>query len=623
MVGESVTKKYIHFFPFPLLQIAPRRDEAGVGPVFDLPRLYDGAEVAQHFHNACELPYEAPLRSASRKWLDKNNFNSVIPPPVLYSWWKSGFNVKNFFARLSYDVLHCFFIGLLAYFMEIVLLIIHNKSGTTELGYRAAGEFDERIGAMPALDEGFRLFRNYAQGVGSRSICSGSDRFYLLRSFNFAIGLDAQIIPDPDTRAVVQSACEAALVLSHLLHAEALTPSARDATYHAARRLLKKLRLPAFLSRQKSRFEILKYRMLQWIVNKLTDGAPTSTNTSKFEAALRILVSRILKRASGNKDCLADVANHYIMRATFDRLRSAGGPVADELARAAIIPARRRLLKRCDDLNGEAALSVRTSAPALGLAAIQADWSSVPGNAGPVPGSDVDFGRATFFERAWLARNEERFAAFVDVRTVVSLDPLSSRFEGQADFAAPEDIRDDPARVKLARVIALFYLPPPPAGGDSDGFPVAVDSAVVDPNRMFALVHPFAEQGAGDRTRVEGLGLKFHAVRVPVAPQQQPGAAANVPRPPPWIVFPLRQVLRAMHVGPATWPVFDAHHAGNLMTVHEARRNAGACRAGAVLVFIPPTRGTYWPTSRCSPVAELRAAEEDEEEEDGVGRREG
>ena len=67
--------------------------------------------------------------------------------------------------------------------------------------------------------------------------------------------------------------------------------------------------------------------------------------------------------------------------------------------------------------------------------------------------------------------------------------------------AAPEDIRDDPAaRTKLARIISLFYLPPPEEEGASDGFPVVESTAKADPSCMFALVHFFADQVAGDRT---------------------------------------------------------------------------------------------------------------------------
>ena len=62
-------------------------------------------------------------------------------------------------------------------------------------------------------------------------------------------------------------------------------------------------------------------------------------------------------------------------------------------------------------------------------------------------------------------------------------------------------IRDNPALVKLAWVLAIFYLPPAPdaaGGGDSSG------SGKSNPHRMFVLLHPFAEQGAA---RLKRLGL--------------------------------------------------------------------------------------------------------------------
>ena len=180
----------------------------------------------------------------------------------------------------------------------------------------------------------------------------GSDRFYLLSLCVFALRLNAQIIPDAELLAVVLSACESALVLAHLLHAEELTPAARTATYDAARRFMKKLLFPAFKNHQRSWWGIIKFRMMFWIVNGLSDGAPGSTDSSEFEAALRTNVSRILKRASGNLDCMCDVVQHYIMCAMFDRLRSVEEPVADALAAASKLPARSRLLKQCQEIDG-------------------------------------------------------------------------------------------------------------------------------------------------------------------------------------------------------------------------------------------------------------------------------
>ena len=153
-------------------------------------------------------------------------------------------------------------------------------------------------------------------------------------------------------------------------------------------------------------------------------------------------------------------------------------------------------------------------------------------------------------------------------------------------------------RAKLAQILALFYLPPPAPGVASDGFNVAAAGAAPDPSRMFALVHPLAEQGAGDAANVRRHGLRFFAVRLPVAAPIQPGAVAGAPRPIPWQV-PLRKILRAVFIGPATWPAFHADYEGRFVTARVQRNAAAACKNGAVLVFLPPTRITYWPIMPC------------------------
>ena len=86
--------------------------------------------------------------------------------------------------------------------------------------------------------------------------------------------------------------------------------------------------------RQRSSWAIIKFRMLLWIANGLGGGSPTSSNSSAFKAALRIYVSRILKRDSENVDCLRDVVKHYLLRATMGgRLRGAGGRASCYLTR--------------------------------------------------------------------------------------------------------------------------------------------------------------------------------------------------------------------------------------------------------------------------------------------------
>ena len=81
-------------------------------------------------------------------------------------------------------------------------------------------------------------------------------------------------------------------------------------------------------------------------------------------------------------------------------------------------------------------------------------------------------------------------------------------------------------------------------------------------------------------------------------PQIQPGAAANDPRPPPYIVVPLRDVLRGVRVSPADWPEYDAASQANFKSLRDECLEAAACRGSKpVLVFFPPVSGTYWPVS--------------------------
>ena len=157
---------------------------------------------------------------------------------------------------------------------------------------------------------------------------------------------------------------------------------------------------------------------------------------------------------------------------------------------------------------------------------------------------------------------------------------------------APEVIRANPALAKLARVLAIFYLPPPAAGGTSDGFPVAVDTVpLLEASRVFVLVHPVREQTKEDGERL--LGLTSHAVRKLLTPQRVPGKPANDPRPPPFQVIPLHEVLRAVRAYPADWP-------GRTSEMNEAKeseilRRAARCETGDVMVLWLPTHGTRLP----------------------------
>ena len=235
----------------------------------------------------------------AKLWLARNHFSALVPPASLVGWFRRRVpGLSNLFGRMIYDVLHCFFIGLLTYFMDAITLIIVNAHIGPEKGYVAVGEFESRIGSLPAHNTGFRCFRRYKRGFTRKGIFSGTDRFFLTLTFSAAIGLDSQVIPDEKLRAEVLYACEAASVLALLLHASALTPEARQATYDATRRFLKVLKREPFLSRQTSRYEIVKFHLLMHIINWLDRGAPASANSSKFEAALRIFVARIAKLSS-------------------------------------------------------------------------------------------------------------------------------------------------------------------------------------------------------------------------------------------------------------------------------------------------------------------------------------
>ena len=78
----------------------------------------------------------------------------------------------------------------------------------------------------------------------------------------------------------------------------------------------------------------------------------------------------------------------------------------------------------------------------------------------------------------------------------------------------------------------------------------------------------------------------------------------------------MRDVLRVVRVGPATWPAFHADADGRYTTARQQRKETAGCRAGAVLVLWPPPRGTHWPSGGGAAAA-LRAAKEEEEEEGG------
>ena len=293
-----------------------------------------------------------------------------------------------------------------------------------ELGNKAVGLFEALLASLPCVDTGLRLFRAFPGGFMRRAICSANDRFFLLVMFTAAIGLDGRLIPDLAVRGIVLAACEAAIAVAVLLRAEALTPEARTTFYVAVRRFLEYMLHRVFRERQTSLWSLLKFHMLPHIVNWLPKGAPSCTNSGKFEAALRIYVSRIAKRASSNQNVLRDIARYVTQRAMFDLILSkGGGALAESLRGAASLPQRRRLLDRCTETPGGCLSKVVTAPASEYVRAIRDDWVNVPGNVGHVLGSTVDFSAARFFERVF----HQDFTANIDLRAVVELDPLSER----------------------------------------------------------------------------------------------------------------------------------------------------------------------------------------------------
>ena len=70
--------------------------------------------------------------------------------------------------------------------------------------------------------------------------------------------------------------------------------------------------------------------------------------------------------------------------------------------------------------------------------------------------------------RAQHVREDGYYSVHVDLLNTGRLHHLGLRFAAQPAAAAPGDICDDPARAKLARVLALSYLPAPVAEEDGD-----------------------------------------------------------------------------------------------------------------------------------------------------------
>ncbi len=649
------------------------------GTTFVLPKQHTTEEVAQHYKDCTQLPQGSPAQVNASAWLSLNGFHTRIPPVLLFSWW--GYKVagaRDMLKNIIYDVLHCFSIGvyhfgpssgcywhriyqhlicalegLLAYFEDAVILVIYNSWSNTEDGNAAVAHFEANIAAIPSFDTGFRLYRAYPGGYGLRTICNGNDRFFLLMMFIAAIGLNNTIIPNPLLRRVVLSALEAACVLGVLLRATALTVAGLSATYEAANRFMKLLLHDVFKVQQTSEWAIFKFHMLFHIINNLVRGAAGCMNSSKFEAALRIYMSRIAARSSSNHDILRDIARNYMNHIMTVLMIAKGGKAAAALASASAVPKKRNKAAYNSEMNiGEVTEvsggGVVTSGSAVPLADVE--MFSGPQTLSPQVGdalispfdrmqprpspreldavrfdlaasgtglgleSEAAAGiveRARWFSCARVSRPAERFVALVHTGATVE---LSSRNFAVVD---PVTLRDEPSSARLGRVVAFFYADPP-ADGITDGLPNA-HSHLPGPSRLqrkrtFVVVWPFHPQTEPQARTLDDNGMIFHTLRSPLGevPMPQTGAASTRGRNLtgrgigsassrlPLEVYPLSAVLRAVRAFPADWPTLQTtqvHRFGtNVTDATSAHRKAtAAAKTGDILVFWPPDRDTFLP----------------------------
>jgi hypothetical protein len=80
---------------------------------FNLPRRYETSRVLRRFDAAAADPEgHTEAGSTALQWLKRKHFVSITTP-VLMSYWHAN-NVPgatDFFSIVSYDALHCFFLG--------------------------------------------------------------------------------------------------------------------------------------------------------------------------------------------------------------------------------------------------------------------------------------------------------------------------------------------------------------------------------------------------------------------------------------------------------------------------------------------------------------------------------
>lgn len=579
---------------------------------------------------------DTPVGKAAQTWLEERGFHTRAPPALMFAMWAHSVpGAMDIMDDVSYDPLHCFFVGLLPYFLDAVVLAILNSHVSTQKGYDAICIFEARLSALPSFCTGYRLFRCYPGGCVRRAINSGNDAFFLLLLFAAAIGFDDKVIAKATVRVLVLAAIEAASILAFLLRAEALTPAGREAAYVAARRFLELLLHDEFRKRQKSEWAIFKFHMLLHLINWLSAGrgAPACINSSAFEAALKLFVSSIAARSSSHQDLQRDIATNATTLAVTDLLRGAGGKAAEVLSGAARVAVNRQTLdtsNRCREEFVKAAS--RPAADVLG--AVAADWEAAAADLGVAPGSSASIApRAQWSQYARLARPERRFVAPVGLGAIVALGPRR-----RADAPDAPAIEDDPARARLGRIVSYFYLPPPAEGSPADGLPVGKPAAPAKliAERMFAVVWPLAGQASADADKLGGNGMQFSAIRRPAPRVAGGGGAAAVATRPPLQVFPLSQVLCAVNVRPAEWTEAPYVLGPSAMSLEERacahRKELAACRGlgQPVLVFFPPIRDTWLPPAGGAaavpppvqpeganevPEVELEEGEEDEEEE--------
>ena len=500
--------------------------------------------------------------------------------------------------------------------MDIIVLIIKNSHKRKEDGNRAVGRFEARLACIPAFNEGFRMFLQFARGYIRCPMFNGRERFCLIVLFVAAIGLDKEIIPDDVIRRGVLDACETAAYLAHLLRAEAL-PTARSVQlYEEGRRFLSVLCSAEFRRRQVSQFAIPKFRLLMYVINQAVRdkrAAPACSDSGVFESALRFLVSRIAHEASGGRDLLRDIAEHDDSRMTLDLLRtkSDGSDVARSIAEGCPCPVRSELTDRC--LRTRAVLEEPLKESLLDSEVAQfvrAWWQRFFGDATGAMGSSVEGSRVRYFAVCHVYRAEDRFAAPVRLRQTVLLDHRTGAADEHraaagvaAQAAACADPNESPETAKLARVVALFYLPPPDHGLPPDGLAVqttgssttgvvaaaagtqaaraSVGRQSVQLERMFVVVHPFDVQSQQDKTRLKVTNssfLRHHAIRRPM----EAGVGKST-----YAVLPVSAIRRAVRVQPLDWP--------SGAVSRDALIAAAKCETGPVLVFWEP-RDLWLPT---------------------------